>query len=103
MSICFVIYYFDIDGLNCVDEYRRIQIEFCDVPHLVFYAYLTQIDMKVTQFRPFRYMEKDLLEMMYFIFKFISFFTKTSEQMNLRSLYRSLKNKVDKTFNRVGN
>lgn len=30
--------------------------------------------MKVTQFRAFRYMKKDLLEMMYCIFKFISFF-----------------------------
>lgn len=28
---------------------------------------------------------------------------KTPENMNLRSLYRSLKNKVDKTSNRVGN
>lgn len=103
MSICFVIYYFDIDRLNYVDEYRRIQIEFRDVPNLVFYAYLTQIDMKVTQFRAFRYMEKDLLEMMYFIFKFISFFMKTPEKMNLKSLYRSLKNRIDKTSNRVGN
>lgn len=38
MSICFVIYYFHIDRLN-VDEYGRIQIEFRDVSHLVFYAY----------------------------------------------------------------
>lgn len=59
--------------------------------------------MKVTQIRAFRYMEKDLLEMMYFIFKFISFFMKTPENMNLRSLYRSLKNRVDKASNHVGN
>lgn len=39
MSICFVIYYFDIDRLNYVDEYVRVQIEFHGVLHLVFYAY----------------------------------------------------------------